>query len=220
MDVSRPRRLSRPQCRNLVVRKEPIVSEKIRCFLAVEISDAVRRAAAEVVGNLRKGIQFTKARPSWARIDNQHFTVLFLGTRPPEEVEGFKTALGDLPGAIAPFRVEVGGLGVFPNERNPKVLWLGVSDGGDGFQALHKAVIGRLQKTGFEPERRPFHPHLTLARIKSYRGVAEMMDVVKSHRDAACGEFTASALTLFRSQLHPAGAIYTPLAHWRFEKTS
>ena len=194
------------------------MSEAIRCFLAVELTEDVRKATADLLDRLRKGIQFTKAHPAWVRIDNQHFTVIFLGTRPPEEVERFRDVLNDLPGVIAPFRVAVGGLGVFPSERKPRVLWLGVREGTEAFQALHKALIERLQRTGFEPERRPFHPHLTLARIKSLRGTGEMMDVVNSHRGAACGEFTAEGLTLFRSQLHPAGAVYTPLAQWHFEK--
>ena len=194
------------------------MSEEIRCFLAVEISDEVRQAAGRLVEKLRKGIQFTKAHPSWVRLDNQHFTVVFLGNRSPEQVEQIKAALADLPGQIAPFRVEVTGLGVFPNERNPRVLWLGVRDGAQGFANLYDKIIARLRPVGFEPESRPFHPHLTLARIKSFRGAAEMMSIVRSHQNEPCGEYTASGLTFFRSQLHPAGATYTPLAHWDFER--
>ena len=195
------------------------MSEEIRCFLAVEISDEVRKAAGQLMDRLRKGIQFTKARPAWVRIENQHFTIVFLGNRSPEQVEQIKAVLADLPREIAPFRVAVGGLGVFPNERSPRVLWLGVREGTEAFSALYDKVIPRLRPVGFEPETRPYHPHLTLARIKSFRGAAEMMGVVRSHQNEPCGEFTASGLTFFRSQLHPDGAVYTPLAHWKFEKT-
>ena len=194
------------------------MSEPIRCFLAVEISDEVRQAAGRLVERLRKGIQFTKAYPSWVKMENQHFTLVFLGNQPAEHVERIQAALADLPAKIAPFRVEVGGLGAFPNERSPKVLWLGVREGTEAFADLYEKTVARLVPIGFEPDKRPYHPHLTLARIKSIRGIGEMMDVVRSHRDERCGEYTASGLTLFRSQLHPAGAIYTPLAHWRFEK--
>lgn len=195
------------------------MSEEIRCFLAVEISEEVRQAAGRLVEKLRKGIQFTKARPSWVRLDNQHFTIVFLGNRTIEQVEQIKAALGDLTGKVAPFRAEVAGLGVFPNERNPRVLWLGVRDGAEPFSRLYDDIVKRLQPVGFEPEKRPFHPHLTLARIKSFRGTAEMISVVRSHQNEACGEFTAAGLTFFRSQLHPDGAIYTPLAHWPFKKS-
>ena len=194
------------------------MDEAIRCFLAVEISDEVRQAVAQLTEKLRKGVQFTKARPAWVKPENQHFTVVFLGNRSPEQVEQIKTAMADLPREVALFRVEVGGLGVFPNERSPRVLWVGVREGADAFGSLHEQVVKRLVPVGYEPERRPYHPHLTLARIKSLRGVGEMMNVVHSHRGEQCGAFTASSLTLFRSQLHPAGAIYTPLAHWQFER--
>jgi len=196
------------------------VSEEIRCFLAVEISDEVRKAAAELTERLQKGIRFTKARPSWVKSDNLHFTIVFLGKRPPEEVERIKSALADIPEAIEPFGVEVGGVGVFPNARSPRVLWVGVKEGGAAFRSLYGEIVERLRRAiGFKPEKRPYHPHLTLARIRSLRGAAEMMEVVKSHHEADCGRFTASGLTFFRSQLHPEGAIYTPLARWPFGKT-
>ncbi len=192
------------------------MSEAIRCFLAVEVSESVRAAAARLADNLRKGIQFTKAHPAWVKMENQHFTVVFLGNQTPAQIEHIQSALSDLPQRIAPFAVEVAGLGVFPNERSPRVLWVGVRRGREAFGALYEQVTGRLVPLGFQPESRPFHPHLTLARIKSFRGIAEMMDVVRSHKEYSCGSFTASGLTLFRSQLHPDGAIYTVLAQWPF----
>jgi len=195
------------------------VSEQIRCFLAVEISEEVRKEVALLTENLRKGVQFTKAYPSWVKAENQHFTIVFLGSQSAEQLEQIKAVLADLPGEIAPFRVEVAGLGTFPNDRQPRVLWLGVREGKEGFAELFKKVMSRLVSAiRFEPEKRPFHPHLTLARVKSLRGAAEMMDVVRSHQGKSCGEFTASDLTLFRSELHPSGAVYTSLAHWKFEK--
>ena len=108
--------------------------ELIRCFLAVEIPDAVRRAAAELTEDLRKGAQFTKAHPSWVKPQNMHFTVVFLGQRSANQVERVKRLMEDIPRAIAPFPVEVGGLGVFPNPRNPKIVWVGVRKGPKGSQ--------------------------------------------------------------------------------------
>jgi 2'-5' RNA ligase len=195
------------------------VSEPVRCFLAVEIPGEVRRAAGDLIERLRKGAQFTKARPAWVKADNLHYTIVFLGNRMPEQIDRIKTALDPLADAVAPFAVEVGGLGVFPHERGPKVLWIGVRQGGEGFEALYQETVKRLASAiDYRAEKRPYHPHLTLARIKSFRGTKELMDVVRSHKGEGCGEFTASGLTLFRSQLHPAGAIYTPLAHWKFQK--
>jgi 2'-5' RNA ligase len=192
--------------------------ELIRCFLAVEIPDAMSRAAGELTDRLRKGAQFTKAHPSWVKPQNMHFTVVFLGQRSPNQVERVKRLMSDIPQSIAPFAVEVGGLGVFPNPRNPKVLWVGVRKGGDAFGRLYDTAVKRLERIRYQPEKRPYHPHLTLARFRATRGVSEFMDVVEGHKGADLGAYTATGLTFFQSQLHPAGAIYTPLAHWPFQK--
>lgn len=192
------------------------MGENIRSFLAVEISPEVRRATTELSEKLQKGAQFTKARPSWTNPDNFHFTIVFLGERSANQVERVKRLMGDLPEIIAPFEVQIGGLGAFPNMRNPRIVWIGVQKGGVEFGQLYDAVVRRLQRIRFQPDKRPYHPHLTLARLRAKRGMEELMDIVRSHSNAECGSYTAAGLTLFKSQLDPRGAIYTPLAHYKF----
>ena len=112
------------------------------------------------------------------------------------------------------FDITLKGLGTFPHERQPKVLWLGVGRGKEALVRLQKEVDRALGKVGFQRDRRAFHPHLTLARIRSMRGVEAMMDVVHSHRAAEAGTSVVDHLTLYQSLLSPAGAAYEVVHRW------
>ena len=107
------------------------------------------------------------------------------------------------------FEAEFSGLGVFPNPKRPSVLWVGVDRGKRYLRELHQEVMASLLPLGYKPERQPFHPHLTLARIKSMRGTAGLRDVIEAHRRAECGSCPITRVVLFRSELHKAGPVYT-----------
>ncbi len=79
---------------------------------------------------------------------------------------------------------------------------------------LQAEVLRSLMPLGYEPDRKPFHPHLTLARIKSMRGAKGLMDVVESHKDALGGFCPVERVVLFKSDLRPGGAVYTALHSW------
>jgi 2'-5' RNA ligase len=88
---------------------------------------------------------------------------------------------------------------------------VGVKDGDEESCALQAKIEEGLLPLGFERENRPFHPHLTLARIKSLRGTAAMMKIVEIHKSRFVGECMIDRVILFRSELHPDGARYTKL---------
>ena len=91
------------------------------------------------------------------------------------------------------------------------MLWVGVKRGAEEITSLHRRFDGRFLELGFGPEERPFRPHLTLGRFKSGKGAVGMTTIVKSHARTFCGEKTATGIILFRSELTPSGARYTPL---------
>ena len=191
----------------------------LRLFIAADISDAQRAATIELIDDLRKGIQFTKAHPTWVRPEGLHLTLKFLGNMDENHVAAIrKSVAGRLAGSAA-FDCALGGLGVFPNARQPRVLWVGVRRGKRELAALAQKVETALAPLGFEPERRAFHAHLTLARIKALRGAEAMMDVVHGHREAEPGGVArVRHVTLYRSELQPEGAKYTALHHWALEE--
>ncbi len=162
-------------------------------------------------------MQFTPARPSWVRPASIHLTLKFLGEIKEEEIERINAQLRSVAAETAPFQLSVKKLGVFPNEKFPRVLWIGIQQGHDAVVALQQKVEEALVQLGFPAENRPFHPHLTLARIKSLRGTRQMMDVVKSHENSEAGGCRADRVILFKSVLKPTGAVYTRIHEALFE---
>ncbi|MCX7013080.1 MAG: RNA 2',3'-cyclic phosphodiesterase [Candidatus Sumerlaeota bacterium] len=191
----------------------------IRAFLAVEISEETRRGVADLLERLRKGIAFTGADPSWSRPESMHVTIQFLGQIEETMVDRIDAALRPSCAALPPFEFGVRGVGVFPSQQRPRVVWVGVKKADDEMQHLHAVVETRMAELGFPREERAFHPHLTLARLKSGRGAAAMMKILLEYGRHWCGDSRAEKLVLFQSQLDPKGAIYTRLREFPFEGT-
>lgn len=189
----------------------------IRSFIAFDISGAQRAAAAELQQNLQKGIQFTKSYVRWVAPEAMHLTLKFLGDLEQAQVEEVARLAEAALAGTPRFSFRLKGLGVFPNLREPKVLWCGVGAGAREMSAIQKRIEDALDGMGFKPERQPFRPHLTLGRIPALRGVEAMLSVVKSHQEADLGEAPLSAVTLYQSTLTPDGPIYTPQRQWELK---
>jgi 2'-5' RNA ligase len=190
----------------------PSPPETIRCFLALDLSDEVRGALADLLERLQKGAMFSGAHPTWVRAESIHLTLHFLGSVEMKTVETLTPELDAVAARIPRPRLEIRRLGCFPNDKAPKVLWIGVARPDPNLLDLHRSLVSVLEAAGLTPERgRPYHPHLTLARIKSMRGLRGLMDVVASHRAYDAGECRPGELILFKSELRPEGAVYTPL---------
>ena len=110
------------------------------------------------------------------------------------------------------FEIAVRGAGGFPNERSPRVLWIGCDDAEGKLKTLARAVQGAMQPLGFEPEHREFSAHLTLGRVKQPRPDAALTKALDSIKNQAFGTLRVTAIHLVESQLHPEGSIYTKLS--------
>ena len=184
----------------------------IRTFIAIEIPDGIKTAMADVQRELRK----TGADVGWTRPEGVHITLKFLG--PVEAV--LMTKLAAVAEAAvkgeAPLAIEVKGTGVFPNARAPKVVWLGLGGDIGALAELARKIDAACEGIGFEPEGRPFKPHLTIGRVKSSKGVKALMDALKSFENVELGGFKADLVSLMKSELKPSGAVYTQLHEIRF----
>ncbi len=183
--------------------------KRMRVFCAVELPAEVRQRAAEHAARLRE--RFKEVRASWPRAENLHLTLKFLG-----EIEENRVAL--LRGAAAraaeesqPFELTVEGAGAFPPRGAPRVLWLGVEDGTGGLARLHSRLEAECAAAGFEREERPFHPHLTLARLRAPQGARPL---AQFHQETGfpAAQFPVTELVVMLSELGPGGSRYTPLS--------
>jgi RNA 2',3'-cyclic 3'-phosphodiesterase len=180
-------------------------AKPLRLFVAVEIPEAVKEAVEEVFAPWREA--FPKAR--WVPRENMHVTLKFLGrTWPrltdwvPEQVEA---AVAD----VSRFTARLRGVGSFPSAKRGRALWAGFDDT-DGIAAL-AAEIETALADEFPTEKRPFHPHLTVARSEpplklpaGYSGTE-----LESH------EWEVDHVVLFRSHLRRPAPLYEPLARFR-----
>ena len=181
-------RASRPEARPL------------RLFVAAEVPEDVRALVADAVAPIRQ--EFPKAR--WVPPDNQHVTLKFLGATWPRLTEWVTASVGDVAAANEPFRTHVSGLGAFPNDRRARVLWAGLDDPGSVFARL-AATLDEVLAREFKPEKRPFTPHLTVARFQPQVALGGLPP-------AESAPFAVDSLVLYRSHLRRPAPVYEALA--------
>jgi 2'-5' RNA ligase len=182
-------------------------------FLGIELEDAVTAAAAGVARDLQSRLSI--AAPDfdarWVPRANLHITLWFLGELAEPQADGLIARLRE-PFNVAPFQLRLDGCGVFPNSGAPRAIWIAIAAGTDPMRALHARTADRLAPLGFLPERRPYSPHLTIARVKEAgRGTLRGVRDAIAATGADCGISAVRAVTLFRSRLSPHGAAYGAL---------
>lgn len=173
----------------------------VRAFVAIELSDAVKKGFERAQERLRMaGGRLNLVDPTLA-----HLTLMFLGEVEPEKLEAVKAALLTIRDKAYDLRVA----GVSGNNlRRPRVVWFEVQDGGRTAR-LARAVEGALSPLGFEPERRGFTPHVTLARVKEFG--PSLPETIAGIADMEAGTCTIDRITLKKSTLTPQGPIYETL---------
>lgn len=179
----------------------------MRTFIAIEIPEETKRAMAEVQARL-KG---SGAEANWTRPEGIHLTLKFLDEVPEERVSEITAALTQAAYGRGRFRLQVAGIGVFPNEKKPRVVWIGISGELDKLRKLQASVEEQMVLLGFQPEDRRFTPHLTLGRIKHLLLRGSWMRALEGVKDIELPGFEVAAISLMKSELQPTGAVYTEI---------
>lgn len=187
----------------------------MRTFIAIELPEEIRRAIAALQDDLRHA----RAEVGWTKPENIHLTLKFLGEIEEHSVSQVAQACVETAQAFSSFTLSINGAGAFPNARQPRVLWVGLGDGVEEARRVQARLDERLAAIGFEREARAFHPHLTIGRIKSLKGTQALLARAEAYHLPALS-FAARELVFMHSQLHPAGARYTPLAKAPFSAQS
>lgn len=190
----------------------PPSPEEIRSFIAIELPEEVTRGLARLRSELeRTEHSFVK----WVKPESIHLTLKFLGNIPFKQVAKVTAAMKEATQGISPFHLEISSLGAFPNLKQPRVLWVGIGGETDKILRLQQNIDSALARLGFAKEERPFTPHLTLARVRQGASPGERKsfgELVVSTSFENKYHIAVTAINLMRSQLTPAGAIYTCLA--------
>jgi 2'-5' RNA ligase len=176
----------------------------MRLFVALEIPEAVRREVARRVAGLRERLP----RARWVDTDILHLTLLFLGQVEEERVPGLAAALREAFAKHPPLELRLAGGGTFPPRRPARVAWVGMEAPEDLAALQADASAAAVAAIGFEPEDRPYHPHVTLARCEPF-WPRDAADKFTAAFPGAVGQpWVADHGILFESKLSPRGAKY------------
>lgn len=178
--------------------------EKQRTFLGVGLDRPTRDLLAAHLDEHLPGRMPGRSVPP----ANWHITVRFLGWTRRDQVDRVVYEVSERI-SLRPFSLRFGGLGAFPRPRRASVLWLGLASGAEQLEGLARACEDAAVAVGFTPEDRPFHPHLTLARIRPPSNVETLVDGFPPF-DV---RLEVAEVTLFRSHLGRGGARYEALEH-------
>jgi 2'-5' RNA ligase len=176
--------------------------DRRRAFLAVALDDSTRDLLAAHLAS--HGLKSWPGRP--VAPANWHLTLRFLGWATDAQLDRILHDIdaADLP---APFRIRFGGIGAFPKERRATVVWLAVAAGTEGLGRLAEVSEAAANAAGYEPEDRPYHPHLTLARVRPPVDFTDWIQAFPAF-DVA---MPVAAVTLYESVLGRGGATYTAI---------
>jgi RNA 2',3'-cyclic 3'-phosphodiesterase len=182
----------------------------MRLFIGIELSDALRSSAAAATNRVRERIASAApaAQIRWLPPANLHVTIWFLGEVREPRAEALAASLKQ-PLSARPFTLRVGGAGAFPPSGAPRAIWLGLAAGRDDLVAIYDELGVRLSPLGFAPEKRPYSPHVTIARVKDVRP-ADAAALRRLLRDTGedVGQCGIASVTLFASRPTPTGSTY------------
>ncbi|HZB00523.1 MAG TPA: RNA 2',3'-cyclic phosphodiesterase [Actinomycetota bacterium] len=180
-------------------------AKPVRLFVAVEVTGPQLDALEEALAPWREA--FPEAR--WVPRENLHITVKFLGRTWPRLMEWVPERVAAAAGEVRPFRAALAGLGSFPSGRRGRVLWAGLGGDEGGFARLATDLDDALSEE-FSPERRPFHPHLTVARSDPPLSLPPAF----AETALASDPWEVDHVVLFRSHLRRPTPRYEPLGRF------
>jgi 2'-5' RNA ligase len=184
------------------------VKEEIRSFIAIDLPPAFLEAIGSLQDELKTGTKGIR----WVKSGNIHLTLKFLGDVPSELLDELGEILASVCRGHAPLELSPGTPGGFPSLERPRVIWLGLEGELEELETLKQEIEKGCSSAGLPREKRSFHPHLTLGRVKNWRKAsATLADLFGRTKAVSAATFTVKAVHLYRSDLTRDGAVYTKL---------
>lgn len=180
-----------------------------RAFIAIDLPAELIRRIDETTAYLKERMGDLPVR--WIPAENVHLTLKFLGDVSVTNVERLAEIIRRVALGHECFEMSIGSLGVFPNLRRPRVIWLGV-EAPHVLHTIQRSLDHETNRLGYETKDQNFSPHLTIARVSrgaDYREIKEISEFLEAETVGFLGAARVGAINLFRSDLKPTGAEYT-----------
>lgn len=194
-----------------------LMNETIRVFLAIDLPAPLQSALADLIGQLRHrnfpGIRLIKP-------DNLHITMKFMGNVSVNKIPDIAKAVSEIIGLTTPFDLETGPIVIFPNERFPRVISVGFTGNLNPVTQMHQLVETTMASLGIVKERRPFTPHLTIARMSNDASLdvrTSAISLVDKYWAGSGLDFQVNSVSLIKSNLSSIGASYETIANFELK---
>ncbi|MCJ7644678.1 MAG: RNA 2',3'-cyclic phosphodiesterase [Candidatus Aminicenantes bacterium] len=185
----------------------------MRTFVAIDLAPDLKINLEALIRNIKKGAKGIK----WTNSAGMHLTLKFLGDIPPEKAGDVIVLLKTIAEKHSTFPLQMKGTGTFPPGRKwgTRVIWAGIAETPE-LMVLHEGMEEGFERIGFPREGRPFHPHMTLGRVKSPDGLEPVLDELEKYRETDFGRMMVDRIRFFESFLKPGGADHSVLAEVEF----
>jgi RNA 2',3'-cyclic 3'-phosphodiesterase len=183
----------------------------IRAFIAIDLSPEIHQRLNEVLEDYRKQLVSVPIR--WVVVTNIHLTMKFLGDVSLSNLNILTDMIHSEVSNHHQFEISVGGSGAFPNNRQPRVIWVGV-EAPQELVAIQNGIESAAARLGYSREERAFSPHLTLGRVSrnaTSQDIKTISQTLEKTRVGFLGATWVDKVHLYRSDLHPTGAVYTQI---------
>lgn len=178
----------------------------IRCFISINLDDYIIRKIIELIDHLRK----CEADIKWVESNNLHLTLKFLGNTPVEDIPLIEKVLRKISKKFLPFYIKIKGIGIFPDKRHPRVLWIGLENK-EVIIDIHKQIEANMSKIGYKKEEKEFNPHITIGRTRSLLKIDRLIECLNDYKTYEFGSLLVDKINLMKSNLTPKGPIYTKI---------
>ena len=185
----------------------------LRCFIAIEIPETIKKSIAAIIDNLKK------SDVKWVSEENIHITLQFLGETEESLIPDIKGALYKILAPYSHFYIKIVDVGCFPSGKRPRVIWVGIKES-QSLINLYKDISNEMVKFGYQKEERGFTPHVTIGRVKSNRNMRELLSRLDELKVTDFPDFEVQDIKLMKSELKPSGAKYYSLAEIPFGRRS
>ena len=185
-------------------------SNVMRLFVAIELSEAVRKSLVATQTNLKRKCPNVR----WTSTEQLHLTVKFLGEVADKDVPAVCDAVLQAAAKSAPFRMQTGACGCFPARGEVRIVWVQAEESGGHLINAAKEVEAHLEPLGFPPENRPFAAHITIGRAREDRSRGELRKAVEAFGGKIV-EQDVSSLVVMSSVPSAQGSTYTVVSRAR-----
>lgn len=186
-----------------------------RLFLGLRVSVATANGLAQCAEQLARRARDANLEVKWVVPASYHVTLKFLGWTRAELIEALDDRIAAAIAGVAPFKFKTAKLGAFPSLDKSTVVWAGIDDPGGTISELAKRIEAAAVELGFPAEPRPFHPHVTLGRVRETRLLREVVLPMSEQMFSAS---SADHVILFESETKSSGSVYKEISKIALEK--